>query len=132
MAWISPNGKSSLPVLVMTNLPTYVSCSSSASIGSSDCVLVNVNISLVLLRELPQCHRVWQIGRDCKQPSLFRTHLPYVLPLMLTQPGNSSTETCSLSLSHSRIHSIPSHLIFRYSTLLPAHGTLNPVVRQLL
>uniref|UniRef100_UPI00359017AB uncharacterized protein isoform X2 n=1 Tax=Myxine glutinosa TaxID=7769 RepID=UPI00359017AB len=67
-----------------------------------------------------------QIDRDCKQPSLTRTGLSHLLILMLTQPGNSSTETCSLSCTDS------SHLVLIDPTLLPAHGTLNLVLRQLL
>ena len=55
---ISPNGKSSLLDLVMTIFPTNVSCTSSAPIGSSHHVLVKVNISLDVLRELPQRRRV--------------------------------------------------------------------------
>ena len=60
---ISPNGKSPLLDLVMTNFPANVSCSSSAPIGSSDQVLVRVNISLAILRELPQHQRVWQFAQ---------------------------------------------------------------------
>ena len=56
---ISPNGKSSLLDLVMTNFPANVSYSSSAPIGSSEHMLVRVNISLAILRELPQCQWVW-------------------------------------------------------------------------
>ena len=70
------------------------------------------------------------IGRDCKQPSLFRASLLYLSHLILTQLGNSYTETCSLS--YEQVHPIPSHLIFNYPNLLPTHGTLNPVVMQLL
>ena len=56
---ISPNGKSSFLDLVMTNIPANVSSSSSAPIGSSDYMLVKVNIPLAILREPPQRHRFW-------------------------------------------------------------------------
>ena len=46
--------------------------------------------------------------------------------ITVTQPRNSSTETCSLLSKDS------SHLILNYPTLLHTHGTLNPVVKQLL
>ena len=127
--WISPNSKSSLLDLVITNIPTNVSCSSSAPIGSSDHVLMKVNISGYSKRtaSTPVSDiSLKHIGRDCKQTLLFKTGLPYPLLLMLTQPGNSSKETCSLTCTDS------SHLCFNYPTLLPAHGTLNPVMRQLL
>ena len=55
---ISPNGKSPFLDLVMTNFPANVSSSSSAPIGSSDHMLVKVNITLAILRELPQHWRV--------------------------------------------------------------------------
>ena len=100
---ISPNGKSSILELVITVFHANVSCSPFAIIGSSDHVLVRVNISLAILESwLDACdsgisHK--QIGRDCKQPSLFRPGLPYVLPLILNRSGNSSTEICSFSCS---------------------------------
>ena len=46
---ISLNGKSSLLDLVMTNFPANVSCS------LSDHMFVKANVSLAILRELPQC-----------------------------------------------------------------------------
>ena len=52
--WISPNGKSSLQDLVLTNFPANVSCSLSTPIASSDDLFLRVNISLAILRELPQ------------------------------------------------------------------------------
>ena len=55
---ISPNGKSSLLDLVITNFHANVSYSSSAPIVSSDHVLVMVNISLTFFRKQPQ--QVWQ------------------------------------------------------------------------
>ena len=39
--------------------PENICCSSSAPIGSSDHVVVKVDISLVVIREPPQRHRVW-------------------------------------------------------------------------
>ena len=59
-----------------------------------------------------------QIGRDCKQPSLFRIGLQYLLPLISTQPGNSSTET--FSLTHAQIHPISSSVILPFfQTMVP-------------
>ena len=61
---ISPNGKFSLLDLVMTNFPANVSCSSSATIGSSDHVLVKVNISMTILKEQHQHGRVLQFTEE--------------------------------------------------------------------
>jgi len=60
LTWISFNGKSSLLDLVITNLPAHVSWSSSTLFGSSDHVLVRVNMSPAILRELRHRHQVGQ------------------------------------------------------------------------
>jgi len=121
---ISPNGKSPLPDLVITNIPTNVSWSFSAPVGSSDHVLWNPE-SYLCAGESGSSLR--QTDRDCKQPSYFRSHgLLYPLPLILIQPGNSSTETFFLLWTDS------SHLVFSNLTHSPALSTLNPVLRLLL
>ena len=56
---ISTNGTPSLLDLILTNFPDNICCSSSAPIGSSDHVLVKVDISLAVIREPPHHHRVW-------------------------------------------------------------------------
>ena len=53
------NGTPSLLDLILTNFPDNICCSSSAPIGSSDHVLVQVDISLAIIREPPHCRRVW-------------------------------------------------------------------------
>ena len=129
--WISTNRKSFLLDLVMTHFPTNVSCPYSAPIGSSDHMLVIVHISGYILRELPQCQQlVWhftQANWQGLQAAISHQELSLVSTvLILIQSENSSTETCSLLCTDS------SHLGFSYLPLLPTHGTLNPVMRQLL
>ena len=97
--WISADGKSSLLDLVMSNFPADVSCSSSAQTGLSDHMLVRVDISGYsesCLSAGESGSSLRQVCRDCRQPSHFRTGIPYLLPPISTRPGNSSTESCSL------------------------------------
>ena len=58
---ISTNGIPSLLDLILRNFPENICCSSSALIGSSDHVLVKVDISLAVIREPPQRRRAWQL-----------------------------------------------------------------------
>ena len=66
---ISTNGTLSLLDLILTNFPENICCSSSAPIGSSDHVLVKVDISLAVIREPPQRRRSLKpTGRVSKHP----------------------------------------------------------------
>ena len=56
---ISTNSTLSLLDLNLTNVPENICCSSSGPIGSSDHMLVKVDISLAIIREPPQHRRVW-------------------------------------------------------------------------
>ena len=56
---ISTNSTLSLLDLILTNFPENICCSSSAPIGSSDHVLIKVDISLAIIREPPHRCRVW-------------------------------------------------------------------------
>ena len=56
---ISTNGTPSLLDLILTNFPENICCSSSAPIGSSDHVLVKVDISLAIIGETPHRRQVW-------------------------------------------------------------------------
>ena len=128
---ISPNGKSSVLELVMTNFPTNVSCSSSAPICLSEHVLVKVNISLAILRELPQCQRVWPFAQADWQGLQAALSRQDWFPIYTIPDVNSAWE-----LFHRNLLSLSctgaSHLVFNYPSLIPAHGTMNPMVRHLL
>ena len=107
---ISPNGKSSLLDLVMTNFPANVSSSSSSPIGISDHMLVKVNISLAILREQPQCRRVWQFTQADRQGLQAAISLQNWSPIFTAPDVNSAWEFFHrflLSLMH---RFIPSHL----------------------
>ena len=58
---ISPNGTPSLLDLILTNFPQFenICCFSSTPIGSSDHMLVKIDISLAVIREPHQHRRVW-------------------------------------------------------------------------
>ena len=112
-------GTPSLLDLILTNLPENIFCSSSAPIGSSDHMLVKVDISsLWLLLEnhfstVESGISLRPTGRDFKQPSNFKTGLPLLLSPPSPCPGNSFKETCSLSCTDL------SPLVFSCPTLPP-------------
>ena len=126
---ISTNGTPSLLDLILTNFPENICCSSSNPIGSSDHMLVKVNISLADIGEPPQCSHsgisLRLTGRVSKQPSNFKTGLPLLLSPPSPCPGNSFKETCSLSCTDLY------PFIFTCPTLPHAHGSLKLVARQL-
>jgi len=98
------------------------------TIDSSGHVLEKVNISLAILRERPQCQRVWHFIQADWQGLQAAISLQDWSPIFAAPDINSTWEFFHRNvLSHSCTDS--SHLIFRYPTLLPNHGTLNSVVR---
>ena len=82
---ISTNGTPSLLDLILTNFPDNICCSSSAPIGSSDHVLVKVDISLAIIREPPHRRR-WSMPDRKSEP------YPWTYHVLLTQ---SVTLPCS-------------------------------------
>ena len=122
---IPTNGTPSLLDLILTNIPENICCSSSAPIGSSDHVLVKVDISLAVIREPPQCCRVCHFTQADWQGLQAAINLPSLLSPTSTYPGNSFKETCYPSCTDL------SPLVFSCPTLPPALGLLKLVARQL-
>ena len=120
--------QSSLLDLIMINFPANVSCPYCGPVGSCDQMLVKVNISGSSQKAASTpANLAVHSDRLARTESshLSTTALPYVLPTVLSQPGNSSIETCSLMHRF-----IQSHLHLSFPSL--AQGTLIPVLRELL
>ena len=113
--------------LILTNFPQNVCCSSSAPIGSSDHMLVKVNISLAVIRE-PQRRQVWhftQAGWQGLQAAIKPLDWS---PIYSFSDINSSEEFFQ---RHLLSCTDLSPLIFSCLTLHLTHGTQKLVERQL-
>ena len=139
LTWISFNGKSSLLDLVITNLPAHVSWSSSTLFGSSDHVLVRVNMSPAILRELRHRHQVGQFTQVDWQGLQAAISLQDWSSILAAPDINSKPAFAYAWEFWEFVHINPlsllctdsSHLIFSYHTQPPTNDTLNPAGRQL-
>ena len=111
---ISTNDTPSLLDLILTNFPINICCSSSAPIGSSDHILVKVDISLAVIREPPQCRQDWHFTQADWQGLQAAITLRDWSPISTFSGINSSWEFFQrnlLSLTH---RFIPFHLQLSY------------------
>ena len=116
---ISTNGTLYLLDLILTNFPENICCFSSAPIGSSDHVLVKVDISLAVIRETPQRRRVWHFTQADRQGFQAAINLLDSSPIATFSNINSSWEFFQrnlLSLMHTFI---PSRLQLYYPSSHP-------------
>ena len=98
----------------MTNFPENICCSSSATIGSSDHVLVKVDISLAVIREPPQRHRVWHFNQADRQGLQAALKLLDWSPIAIFSNINSSWEFFQRNLLSLMHRFIPSRLQLSY------------------
>ena len=116
---ISINGTPSLLDLILTNFPENICCTSSAPIGSSDHMLVKVDISLAIIREPPQCRRVWHFtSADWEGPQA-AIELLDSSPISISSDINSSWEFFHRNLFSLRHRFIPSRLQLSYPSSHP-------------
>ena len=110
------------------NFPENICCSSSTPIGSSDHMLVKVDISLAVIREPPQCRRDWHFTQADGQGLQVAMKLLDSSPFSTLTDINSSWEFFQRNFLS---HADSSHHVFCYPIIPPVHGTLKLVVRLL-
>ena len=115
---ISPNGTPSFLDLIFTNFLENI-CSSCAPIGSSDHMLVKVDISLDVIGEPLQCHRVWHFTQANWQGLQAAIILLDQSPFSTFSDINSSWEFFQRNLLSLRHRFIPSHLQLSNSSFRP-------------
>ena len=116
---ISTNGTPSLLDLILTNFPDNICFSSSAPIGSSDHVLVKVDISLAVIREPPHRRRVWHFTRAEWQGLQAAIKLIDSSPIATFSNINSSWEFFQRNLLSLMHRFIPSRLQLSYPSSRP-------------
>jgi len=94
-------------------------------------MLVKVKASLAILRELPQRWRVWNFTQAEWQGLQAANTLQDWSPISTVPYVHSAWEFFHRNLL-SLLCSDLSRVVFNCPTLLPTHGTPNPVVRQML
>ena len=107
---ISTNGALSLLDLILTNFPENTCCSSSVPISSSDHMLVKVDISLAVIREPPQCRRVWHFTQADWQGLQAAIKLLHWSPIATFSNITSSREFFQRNLLSLMHRFIPSRL----------------------
>ena len=116
---ISTNGTPSLLDRILTNFPENICCSSSAPIGSSDHVLVKVNISLAVIRDQHQRRQVWHFTQAYWQGLQAAIKLLDWSPIATFSNINSSWEFFQRNLLSLMHRFIPSRLQLSYPSSLP-------------
>ena len=116
---ISTNGTPSLLDFILTNFQENVCFSSSAPIGSSDHVLVKVDISLVVIREPPQCCWVWHFTQTDWQGLQAAIKLLDWSPISALSDINSSWEFFQRNLLSLMHRFIPPRLQLSYPSPHP-------------
>ena len=109
---ISTNGTLSILDLILANSPENICCSSSAPIGSSDHVLVKVDISRAVIREPPHRHRVWHFTQADWQGLQAAIKLIDWSPIATFSNINSSWEFFQRNLlSHAEVYPLSSSVV---------------------
>ena len=116
---ISTNGTPSLLDLIFINFPENIFCSSSAPIGSSDHVLVKVDISLAVIRELSQHRRVCHFAQADWQGLQAAIKILDWSPIATFSNINSSWEFFQRNLFSLMHRFIPSRLQLSYPSSHP-------------